>query len=215
MPFLELLVLAITAMAMLALSRVIRVHLGRAPHPEGIARYLFVLAFLFGPPIALGALTQPAGAASGQVSGVASAPIYGVMLAGLGFLMGVVASVVRLVPPGPSRALVLLALVGSQGDPEEVSSNPALSARLTTSVAQVDRTNAVFPRGLEFPAQVDRVGFRARWNALDGATATLERQIAEDQRLGVAVAIAATAAAKDARSRLDTLHRLAVNQGQA
>jgi hypothetical protein len=50
---------------------------------------------------------------------------------------------------------------------------------------------------------------------LDGATRSLEGRIADDHRLGLAVARATTATASDARSRLDTLRRLAVDQGQA
>ena len=40
-----------------------------------------------------------------------------------------------------------------------------------------DEANSAFPRGSAFPAQVDRVGFRADWDALDDATRTLERNI--------------------------------------
>jgi hypothetical protein len=73
----------------------------------------------------------------------------------------------------------------------------------------------VFPRGAAFPAQIARAGFRDDWDVLDGATRTLEGRIAADHRLGLAVGSGATATARDARSRLDTLRRLAGDQGQA
>jgi hypothetical protein len=85
---------------------------------------------------------------------------------------------------------------------------------LVESVALVGRANVAFPRGPEFAAQIDRVGFRVDWDALDAATATLEVQIADDRRSGVGVASSATAMAQDARSRLDTLRRLAGDHGQ-
>ena len=48
-----------------------------------------------------------------------------------------------------------------------------------------------FPRGLAFPGQVDRADFREAWDALDGATRTLEGDIADDRRLGLGIATAA------------------------
>ncbi len=81
-------------------------------------------------------------------------------------------------------------------------------------MALVDRRNATFPRGVEFPAEVDRVGFRSDWDALDAATRALEGRMAEDRRLGLGVASAAMATALDARSRLDTLSRLATGRGR-
>jgi len=211
---LQLTILAVAAMTLLATVRLARVRFGRTPLPEGRGRPLFLLAFLVVPPIALGGLIQPAEAA-GQIGGVASVSLYAIILAGLAILMGLLALVVRLVAPHRSRRLLLLALVGSDGEPDEVPLDPPLTATLAESVALVDRTNVVFPRGREFPAQVDRAGFRVDWNALDAATRALEGRIADDNRLGLGVAPAATARAEDARGRLDSLRRLAVDRGQA
>jgi hypothetical protein len=199
---------------LLAVSRVVRVHRGLTPHPEGTARFVFILAFLFGPPIALELVSNPT-AASGQVHGVESVLLYIVAVGAFSILMGFAALVVRLVAPGQSRPLLLLALVGSERDPYEVAFDPPVTAKLAESLALVDRANAAFPRGREFPAQIDRAGFRDAWDALDAATGTLEGRIVDDHRLGVAVASAATATAKDARSRLDTLRNLAIDHGQA
>jgi hypothetical protein len=96
-----------------------------------------------------------------------------------------------------------------------VPRNPPLTSRLAESVTSVDRANQAFPRGVAFPAEIDRAGFRGDWDALNGATQALEGQIAEDRQLGVGVASAATAAAEDARSRLNTLQRLAGHSGQS
>ena len=90
-----------------------------------------------------------------------------------------------------------------------------MTAELAESVRIVDRANAAFPRGAAFPTQVSRAGFRDDWDHLDGATRSLEDQIAVDRKLGLAVSSGATRVADDARSRLDTLRRLAGDQGQA
>lgn len=209
----QLFLIAAASMVVLALSRLVRVHLGRAPHPEGKAMFPFVLAFLVLPPIALGALIQPAGTSS--QAWVTRVPLYAIIVAGLGILMWIAAQVVRLVTTGRSRQLLVLALVGSDDDPEGVPLDPPVTAKLAESVQFVDRTNAKFPRGTDFPAQIDREGFRVDWDALDAATATLEDRMAADYRLGLGVASAAAATARDARSRLDTLRRLAVGHGQA
>jgi hypothetical protein len=87
-----------------------------------------------------------------------------------------------------------------------------VTAKLAQGMALVDRTNAVFPRGLEFPGQVDRADFHSAWDALDAATGTLEGTIAADRRLGLGVAQAAAATALDARSRLETLRRIALSR---
>ena len=55
----QLFILAVVAMAVLAVTRLVRVHRGREPHLEGTRRLLFVLVFVFVPPIVLGALMQP------------------------------------------------------------------------------------------------------------------------------------------------------------
>ncbi len=213
MPLLQLMIVAIVAMAGLVTLRLARVRAGRPPLPEGRGRRLFLIAFVVVPPIALGFLTQPAGA-SGWVRGLASLPIYIAIVAGLVILMWIAAGVVRLVAPRRSHQVLLLALVGSEVS-RDVPTNPPVTAKLAESLALVAGTNARFPRGVEFPAQIHRPGFRADWDALDGATRALEGRIAEDNRLGLGVAFAATASAQDARSRLGTLHRLAADHGQA
>jgi hypothetical protein len=209
MTALQVLVVAIIAMAGLAMLRLVRVHLGREPLPE--RRVLFLLGFLFIPPIVLGALV-PSG--EGQLPGAAFAPLYVVLVAGLVTLMWLASMVVRRVAFGRPRSLLLIALVGSEGDPTAAQLDPPVTAKLATSMAAVDSANAVFPRGLEFPAQIDRPGFRSAWDALDVTTATLEGQIAEAEDHGVTVASAATATAEDARSRLDTLRRLTTDEGR-
>jgi hypothetical protein len=213
MPLLELTVLAVVAMTSLAALRLARVHVGRSPLPEARGRRLFLLAFVVVPPIALGALT-PAGAAS-QLRGVTSLPVYVSIVAALVVLMAIAALIVGQLTHGPSGRLARLALVGSEGDPDDFWSDPPLTAKLAESVGIVDMANAAFPRGVTFAGQIGRAGFRVDWDALDGATRALEGRIADDDRLGRAVASAATAVAKDARSRLDTLRTIAVDHGQA
>jgi hypothetical protein len=211
----QLVILAAFGMlVVLAVSRVLRVRRGLPPHPEGNRRLLFGMAFLFAPPLALELLVNPT-AAEGQMHGLESALLYLTALGAFSILMIIAAVLVRFLAPGRSRAILLLALVGSEADPDDVPFDPPVSAKLAEGVAIVDQANGAFPRGREFAGQIDRPGFRAAWDALDVATGRLEGTIADDHRLGVAVAFAATAAAKDARSRLDTLHRLAVDQGQA
>jgi hypothetical protein len=209
----QLLILAISSMAILAVSRVVRVHFGRTAHLEGRGRRLFVIGLLFVPPIVLEALIQPV-AGTGQLRGIGWVPLYTALLVGVAILMGLVALVVRFVGPVRARPVVLLALVGREADPYDVPFDPPMTASLAESVALVDSTNAAFPRGVDFPTQIDRTGFREDWDALEGATRTLEGRIASDFRLGLAVASGAMATAADARSRLDTLQRFAVDKGQ-
>ena len=209
----QLLVLAVAAMTLLATLRLVRVHYGRTPLPDGRGRLLFMLAFVLGPSIALGALMQPAGA-TGPLAGLSSVPLYTLFLAGLVILMWVAALVVSLAPPSRARRMLVLALMGSEGDPLE-EADPPLTARLAESMALVDRTNAVFPRGPQFQAQVERSGFRPAWDALDAATRVLESQMADDYRLGLGVGSAAATTSRDARSRLNTLRGSAMAQGQA
>ena len=209
MTALQVLVLAIIAMAGLAMLRLVRVHLGREPLPE--RRVLFVLGFLFVPPILLGALA-PSG--EGQLPGAALAPVYVVIVAGLATLMSLAAMVVQRVASGRPRSILSIALVGNDGGPTAAQLDPPMTAKLATSMAAVDRTNAVFPRGLEFPAQIDRPGFRSAWDALDVTTSALEGQIVEAEGRGRAVASAAIATAEDARSRLTTLRRLTTDEGR-
>jgi hypothetical protein len=198
---LQLFIIAAVAMVGLAMLRLVRVHFGRTPLPEVRGIRFVVLAVLIALPIALGA--------------AASLPLYLVILAGLIVLMWLAAVLVQLVARGRIRHLLLLALIGSEGDPEDAQFDPPVTARLAEGVALVDRANAVFPRGHDFPLQVARSGFRFAWDALDAATATLVRRIADDHRVGLAVASSAAATAVDARSRLSTLRRLAVDGGEA
>lgn len=212
----ELLIVAAAGMlVLLAVSRLVRVHFGRSPHPEGRARLPFILAFVLLPPIVIEALVLHPTTSAAQLHVFESELVYIAALAFFSILMGIAALIVRLVVHGRLRPLLLLALVGSEADPNVVSSDPALTPELARDVALVDTANAVFPRGPEFATQIDRAGFRDDWDALEAATSTLEARIADDHRLGLPVASSATATARDARSRLDTLRRLAVDDGQA
>lgn len=211
---LQLLVLAVAAMVALAVLRLARVSLGRTPLPEGRSRRLFQIAFLVVPPMALGALTQPV-PGSALFQGILWVPLYGVILLGLALLMGIAAVIAQLVAPVRPRRHLLVALIGSEGDPDDLPFDPPVTTQLAESMALVDRTNAVFPRGREFATQVDRPDFRAAWDALDAATGTLEGRMAEDRRLGLGVASAATSLATDARGRLDTLRSIARSRGLA
>ena len=167
------------------------------------------------PPIVIEIAVLHPTTTAAQLHIIESELLYFAALAGFSIVMGLAAVIIRLVVPGRLRPLLLLALVGTEADPDDVPFDPALTPELAESVALVDTANAVFPRGPEFPAQIDRAGFRGRWDSLEAATDTLEGQIADDGRLGVAVSSSATTTAKDARSRLDTLRRLAVDHGQA
>lgn len=212
MPLPQLFVLAVAAMLGLAAMRLVRVHIGRVPHPEGLFRIPFILAFLLVPPILLGALIQPA---SGLFGGVAWVPMYSALLAAIAIVMWMAAQLVRARAPRRARPLLLLALVASEGEHFDDGIDPPLTAGLSESKSSVDAANAVFPRGVEFPAQIDRAGFRPAWDALDAATKTLEGRIAHDEDHGIRVASSATASAEDARGRLRTLRQLASDGGQA
>jgi putative effector of murein hydrolase LrgA (UPF0299 family) len=206
---LPLLILAVAAMTGLGVLRVVRVHLGRTPLPEGRARTLFRIAFLVVPPVVLGV---PAGAPLG---GLAWVPLYAVILGGLLVVVTIAAAIVERVAKGRTRQVLMLALVGSEGDPEDLPFDPPVTARLAESMAIVDRANAQFPRGLAFSNQVDRADFRSAWGALDDATRVLEGHIVEDRRLGLGTAAAASVTAADARGRLDTLVSIALRRGLA
>jgi hypothetical protein len=210
---LQLLVLAVAAMTLLAALRLVRVHLGRSPLPEGPGRLLFMLAFVVLPPLALGTLTQPADDVA-QLRGVSWVSLYTIVLAGVVIVMWIAALVISLAPQSRARTQLVLALTGNEGDPYEVK-NPPLTAGLTESMALVDRTNAVFPRGPGFEDEVDRPGFRSSWDALEAATCELEGRMAADYRLGLGVASAATVTSKDARNRLTTLRGFALARGQS
>jgi len=129
--------------------------------------------------------------------------------------MWIAAQVVGMVTNGRAGRLLQVALAGHEEDKYAVRADAAVTADLAESVRIVDRANAAFPRGAEFPAQVSRAGFQDDWDRLDGATRSLEDRIAVDRKRGLAVYSGATRVADDARSRLDTLRRLAGDQGQA
>lgn len=209
-----LILLAVVAMIGVAATRLVRVRLGRTPLPEGRDKLILVLAIVVVPPMALSPLIDRAG---GMLGGLAWLPLYLAMLVGLAILMSLLAQLVGFLGRGRLRrlgGLVVLALVGDEGDPDALAIDPPITARLAQSVAIVDRANVAFPRGPEFPEQIDRAGFRSAWDALDAATATLEDRIADDGRLGLSVARVASATAKDARGRLDMLRRMAGDDGQ-
>jgi len=210
----QLIILAVVAMIGIAALRVARVHVGRSPLPAGRARLPFMLAFVIVPPLALDWLVAPGSTAS-QVSGAPAVLLYGVILLALVVLMWIAAVIVQIVAPGRWRPLLLLALIGREVDPGDAPLDPPVTAQLAASMAAVDGANAAFVRGPGFAAEIDRPGFRDGWDALDAATSALEGQIAVDNHLGLGAASEATATAKDARSRLDTLHRLAAVEEQA
>lgn len=212
MPLPQLFVLAVAAMVGLAAMRLIRVRHGRVPHPAGWLRIPFILAFLLVPPIVLGALSQ---SAAGLLAGVAWVPMYIALLVGIAIGMWGAAQLVRARAPRRWRPPILLALVASEGEQSDDGFDAPLTAQLAESQSSVDVANAVFPRGPEFPTQVDRPDFRAAWDALDAATRTLEGRIADDEERGLGVASSATASAEDARGRLETLRRFASEGGQA
>jgi hypothetical protein len=201
MPFLQLLIVAVAAMVGLAALRVVRVKVGRTPLPDGLWRWLFLVAFLVVPPFVLG--------------GITSVPIYVAVVLTLALLMLVAAVMIGQVVHGRSGRLVKLALMGSEGDRSEDQFDPPVTVDLAKSMAVVDAANVAFPRGPAFAGQIDRAGFREDWDALDGATRALEGRIADDRGRGRDVASSARATARDARGRLDTLRRLALDQGQA
>jgi hypothetical protein len=214
MSTLQLTILAVLALAGLAALRLARVHFNRTPLPDGFVRPFFLFGFVILPPMVLAALTQPA-AAAGPFRGLSSVPMYVVIVLTLVMLMAIVALIVGYAAHNRTAQLVRLALIGSEGDPGGIRAVARLTPKLAESVARVDRANAAFPRGTEFLAQVDRAGFRSDWDALDGATRALEAGIADDYRLDMGVAYEATDTAKDARSRLDTLRRHAIEHGQS
>jgi hypothetical protein len=214
MPLQQLIILGIVAMAGLAALRVVRVHRGLTPLPDGRGRRLFLLGFVVVPPVVLGQLTQPAPPAN-QLWGLGAVPAYLAIVATLAALMWIASQVIGQVTHGRSGRLLRLALAGNEGDPFRDRVDPPVTAALAASVAIVDRANAAFPRGPGFPSQVSRAGFREDWDELDIATRGLEGRIADDHRLGLSVASAAAATASDARSRCDTLRLFARVDGQS
>lgn len=201
MPFLEILIVATLAMAALAALRVIRVlRFTRTPLPDGRGRTPFLVGFVLVPPLVLG--------------GPGAVPVYVGVITTLVVAMWLVAVILDRLTASRTGQLIRLALVGSEGDPIDSGLTP-VTPGLTESMRLVARANDVFPRGVEFAGQIDRPTFRADWDALDSATQTLERQIADDHRLGLGVSASAASLAGDARSRLTTLRRLAADHGQA
>ena len=214
MPIQQLIVLGIVAMAGLATLRVVRVKRGLTPLLDRRGRRLFMLGFVIVPPIALGVVTQPPPPAN-QLWGFGAVPAYVAIVATIVVLMWIASLLVRVFAHGRAGQVARLALVGYEVDPYDDLAEPAMTTKLADRVVIVDRANAAFPRGPGFPAQVSRLGFRDDWNGLDDATRALEGQIADDRRQGILVASKATTTADDARSRLDTLRRLALADGQA
>ena len=214
MPLQPLIILGIAAMACLAVLRVVRVNRGKTPLPDGRGRRLFLLGFLVVPPVVLGLLTQPAPPAN-QLWGIGAIPAYVAIVAVLVALMWIASKIVGQVSHSRNARVIQVALAGHEGDPYEARVDPPVTAKLAEIVVVVDRANAAFPRGPGFPSQVSRMGFREDWDELDGACRTLEGRIADDHRLGLSVAASCAETASDARSRLDTLRRLALDDGQA
>ncbi len=211
---LQLIVLAIVAMFALAVLRVVRVRAGRTPLPDVRGRRLFLLAFVLVPPIVLGALTPQPGS-DGQLGALRGVPVYIGILAVLVALMWIASMIIGQVTESRTGKMVRFGLVGNAGDPYAPHADPPVTPALAESIADVNTANSAFPRGPAFPMQVDRAGFRDDWEALDQATRSLERGIAHDHRIGLDVASAATATARDARGRLESLRGMAVDQGQA
>ena len=201
MPMSQLVLLGIVAMAGLATLRVVRFRRGLTPLPDIRGKRLLLLAFVVVPPVVVG--------------GIGALPMYVAIIAVLAIAMWIAAQVVGMVAHGRTARLIQVALAGREEDKYAVRADAAVTAELAESVRIVDRANAAFPRGAAFPTQVSRAGFQDDWDRLDGATRSLEDRIAVDRTLGLAVSSGATRAADDARSRLDTLRRLAGDQGQA
>lgn len=212
MSLLQLSLLALIAMIGLAVVRSVRDRTGRTPFPQGRGRRLLIFAFLVVPPIALSELLHPG---AGMLPAMASVPFYLLALVVIATVMAIVVLVVGFFLPRRSHRSLRVALMGEEGDVDDEARDPRLTEGLARDVAAVDLTNAVFPRGPDFAAQVDRPGFRSAWEALAEATLTLEGQIADDHRRRQPVADQALTTAADARGRLDTLRRLAAVHGQA
>jgi hypothetical protein len=213
MPILQLLILALVAMACLAAIRLVRVRSGRTPLPDGLGWLVSMAGFAIAPPLVVGALARPTDA--GWFLGITFLPIYVAIFLGLAIARSGGAAIIGEVAHGRVARLVRLALAGTEVDPDDRPANVPLTKRLAECVAGVDLANGAFPRGPEFPKQVDLPSFRGLWDDLDGATTSLEGRIADDRRLGLGVANVANATAEDARSRLNMLRRIAGDHGQA
>jgi hypothetical protein len=214
MTSLQVFLLAIAATLGLVVFRTARANRDQSPLPDGKAKYAVILGFLFLPPLVLGALVGPPTTTVAPIRGTPGLLPYLAVVITLVILMWIVAVTIRFVAPGRAPRLLLIALAGSEEDPDDFPVDPPLTPELVAAIGHVDQYNAAFPRGRTFPAQVDRSSFRPEWDALDAATTTLEGRIADDRRSGTPVASSATAIAGDARSRLETLRHLAADHGQ-
>ena len=212
--FTQLLIVAVVAMLALAILRVARVQRGLSPLPEGSRRTSFLVGFVVLPPMVLGAILQPPPGGA-PLGGIFWLPVYLLILGALKLLMTIVAGLLEGMTKGRTRRLLLIALVGNEGDPDDLPFNPPVTPRLAERMALVDRTNAAFPRGAAFPTQIERADFDSAWDALDDATRGLEAAIADDRQMGLGVATAATAKANDARGRLLVLRGIADGRGVA
>ena len=162
---------------------------GRTSLPEGKARALFLIAFVVLPPVALKAVLQPSAGAGARRADVGPHvwPAPGPR-------------------PGPDdhrrhdrrapRAQPMAAAPdGGAGRQRRRSRGRPVESPVDDEADRVHRArrpaNAVFPRGLAFPGQVDRADFHEAWDALDDATRSLEGGIAADRHLGLGIATAA------------------------
>jgi hypothetical protein len=111
--------------------------------------------------------------------------------------MWLVAQIVFYVLPGPRGQLVRLALTGRQVQPR-MTVRPADHRPARRDRRRRRPCKRRLCEGTGFPDQIHRAGFRDTWDTLDTATVTLERGIADDQRLGLGAASGAQATAADA-----------------
>ena len=201
---------ALLAFIGLAALRIVRVHYHREG-PSGWWKVAFVVGYLLVPPLVLQAIAAPKSGA------VAVDPINAVLLyipavVTIWLLAQAAAFVVARVAPIKWRPILLLALIGRDSS-GMIAFDPPMTPALAADVERVDALNAAFPRGSAFIGQVSTPGFRTSWDALDSATLALEGDIAEQRRLRLGVSERAIDTANDARGRLDTLKRVAVEGG--
>ena len=142
--FTQLLIVAVVAMLALAILRVARVQRGLSPLPEGSRRTSFLVGFVVLPPMVLGAILQPPPGGA-PLGGIFWLPVYLLILGALKLLMTIVAGLLEGMTKGRTRRLLLIALVGNEGDPDDLPFNPPVTPRLAERMALVDRTNAAFP----------------------------------------------------------------------
>jgi hypothetical protein len=203
---------AIAAFVALGALRMYRVRAHRDA-PDGWQRVGFVAAFLLVPPIVLQVLFAGK-SGPGSVDAVGAIALYLLAVLVLSAATWIAALAVARFAPVERRQMLLLALIGRDTS-SIVPFDPPMSNELTADVERVDVLNAAFPRGRAFMTQPSLPGFRSAWEALDTATATLEKRIADQRRLRLGVAERAIFTASDARGRLDTLRRDAASGGQA